>query len=210
MNFSKFFSFFLLLGSFSLIAQELERTTKVDSKASLVNTPNLGIKFLIKDAGINSELNEIGGSFFKSKYIILSNKKRRFAKETINQSTKQPNNNLYCVDVKEDESLFFPVLFSKALDSENEEGLLTFSPDQNTVYFSKQNAENPAIFSLYKAALNEDDERKWTNITLLNIVPSNYSIETPTISTDGKRLFFASNIPGGFGGFDLTCMKLLF
>ncbi|CAM3798167.1 OmpA family protein [Flavobacterium cucumis] len=208
MNFSTIFSFFLLLGNVSLFAQEATTSVNLNSETSLT-TKYLGIKFLLKDAGINSELNEIGGAFFKSKYIILSNKKRRFAKETFNQNSKQPNNNLYCVDIKEDESLFFPVLFSKALDSENEEGSLTFSPDQNTVYYSKQNPNNSQVFSLYKAELNEDDVKKWINITLLEVVPSNYSIETPSVSSDGKHLFFASNMPGGYGGFDLYQAAIL-
>ncbi|MEZ4786445.1 MAG: hypothetical protein R2790_00800 [Flavobacterium haoranii] len=37
----------------------------------------------------------------------------------------------------------------------------------------------------------------------VDIIPTGYSIETPTVSADGKKLIFASNMPGGFGGFDL-------
>jgi len=37
----------------------------------------------------------------------------------------------------------------------------------------------------------------------LNVVPEQYSAETPSISPDGKRIYISSNIPGGYGGFDI-------
>ena len=35
------------------------------------------------------------------------------------------------------------------------------------------------------------------------MVPEQYSAETPSVSPDGKKIYIASNIPGGFGGFDI-------
>ena len=133
-------------------------------------------------------------------YLI---KKRRHADVTINPITNTPNNNLYCVDVKEDGSLSFPLLFSQALDSDNEEGSISFSSDQRTIFFTQENPNNKQLFTLHKATLNEKDPKKWTNITNLNVVPEQYSAETPSVSPDGKKIYIATNIPGGFGGFDI-------
>ncbi|MDP5027979.1 MAG: OmpA family protein [Flavobacterium sp.] len=203
MKLSKIFTLFLLLVSLISYGQEPRRSEGTEATVNAINRNTKGITFVISDTGINSELNEIGTTFFKNKYIILSNKKRRHAEVTVNPITNTPNNNLYCVDVKEDGSLSFPLLFSQALNSDNEEGSIGFSSDQKTIFFTQENSNNKELFTLYKATLNENDAKKWTNITNLNIVPEGYSAETPSVSPDGKKIFIATNIPGGFGGFDI-------
>ena len=183
--------------------QEPKRSEGAEAIVNAINKNTKGISFIISDTGINSELNEIGTTFFKNKYIILSNKKRRHADVTVNPITNTPNNNLYCVDVKEDGNLSFPLLFSQALDSDNDEGSIGFSSDQRTIFYTQENPNNKQLFTLHKATLNEKDAKKWTNITNLNVVPEQYSAETPSVSPDGKKIYIASNIPGGYGGFDI-------
>uniref|UniRef100_UPI0040488012 TolB family protein n=1 Tax=Flavobacterium sp. TaxID=239 RepID=UPI0040488012 len=203
MRLGKIFTLFLLLVNLIVYGQEPKRSEATEAIINTINKNTKGISFVLSDTGINSELNEIGTTFFKNKYIILSNKKRRHAEVTVNPITNTPNNNLYCVDVKEDGSLSFPLLFSKTLDSENDEGSIGFSQDQKTIFFTQEDINNKEKFNLYKATLDENDVKKWTNITNLNIVPEGYSIETPSVSFDGKKIFIATNIPGGYGGFDI-------
>ncbi|WP_445714857.1 OmpA family protein [Flavobacterium sp.] len=203
MRLGKIFTLFLLLVNLTIYGQEPKRSEGTEAIINTINKNTKGISFVLSDTGINSELNEIGTTFFKNKYIILSNKKRRHAEVTVNPITNTPNNNLYCVDVKEDGSLSFPLLFSKTLDSENDEGSIGFSQDQKTIFFTQEDINNKEKFNLYKATLDENDVKKWTNITNLNIVPEGYSIETPSVSFDGKKIFIATNIPGGYGGFDI-------
>lgn len=198
MRLGKIITLSLLLVNLTIYGQEPKRSESTEVIINTINKNTKGISFVLSDTGINSELNEIGTTFFKNKYIILSNKKRRHADVTVNPITNTPNNNLYCVDVKEDGSLSFPLLFSKTLDSENDEGSIGFSQDQKTIFFTQENPNNKEIFNLFKATLNENDVKKWTNISNLNIVPAGYSIETPSVSFDGKKIFIATNIPGGF------------
>ncbi|HBD26703.1 OmpA family protein [Flavobacterium sp.] len=203
MKLTKILTLFLLLGSLVSFGQEPKRSEGAEAIVNAINKNTKGISFITSDTGINSELNEIGTTFFKNKYIILSNKKRRHADVTVNPITNTPNNNLYCVDVKEDGNLSFPLLFSQALDSDNDEGSIGFSSDQRTIFYTQENPNNKQLFTLHKATLNEKDAKKWTNITNLNVVPEQYSAETPSVSPDGKKIYIASNIPGGFGGFDI-------
>ena len=37
----------------------------------------------------------------------------------------------------------------------------------------------------------------------LTINSQNYSVKNPSVSPDGKTLYFASNMPGGYGDFDI-------
>lgn len=43
----------------------------------------------------------------------------------------------------------------------------------------------------------------WTDIQPFNYNNQNYSLTTPSITYDGNRLYFASDMPGGYGGFDI-------
>jgi Tol biopolymer transport system component len=53
---------------------------------------------------------------------------------------------------------------------------------------------------LYKATKIDE---KWTNIVPLPFNSVAYSVSNPSISKDGKTLYFASNMPGGFGESDI-------
>lgn len=170
---------------------------------NVITTSTKGLRFNLSDTGINSELSEVGTTFFMNKYIILSNKKRRHYKTTFNDSTKTFNNNLYCVNVDEEGNLSFPLLFSSAIDSELDEGSITFSPNQKTIFYTQESETKPGVFELFKSELDLESKEYWTNIQKVEIVPAGYSIETPTVSADGKKLYFASNMPGGYGEFDL-------
>ncbi len=76
-------------------------------------------------------------------------------------------------------------------------------------YFSKAVLIKPeyGIFSkkervqkIYKA---EKINGQWKNIREVALCPKHYSATHPAISEDGKRLFFASNMPGTFGKYDI-------
>lgn len=187
----------------SLFAQEPQRLESQDSIINVINSSTKGIRYNLSDTGINSELSEVGTSFFMGKYIILSNKKRRHYKTTFNEKTNTFNNNLYCVNVDKDGNLSFPLLFSSAIDSDKNEGAVTFSPNQKTIFYTQENPENHELFDLYKAELDMDSDKYWTNIQKVDVVPAGYSIETPSVSADGKKLYFSSNMPGGLGGYDI-------
>ncbi|MFS4457323.1 cell envelope biogenesis protein OmpA [Maribacter sp. 2304DJ31-5] len=81
--------------------------------------------------------------------------------------------------------------------------------DGNTAYFSKATYVKPVtgIFSkkelvhrIYKA---DKVNGEWKTIRELPLCPNGFSALHPTVSVDGKRLFFASNMPGTFGEYDI-------
>lgn len=74
-----------ILINFSIFAQEPQRLDSQDSIINVLNSSTKGVRYVLNDTGINSELNEVGTSFFKNKYIILSNKKRRHFETTVNE-----------------------------------------------------------------------------------------------------------------------------
>ncbi len=116
-----------------------------------------------------------------------------------------------------------PMKFENSVGSDDQENLsilnayipsMSITEDGNTAYFSKVSEQKPlyGLFSkkemvheIYRA---EKVNGKWTNITKMNICPKYASAKHPTISEDGKRLFFASNMKGTYGKFDIYVAEI--
>jgi len=192
--------------AFSQGGQNIKHTSKALAGSKMETT---GLNFITNDAGINTELSEVGSTFFMDKYLVLSNKKRGFAKVTVDTNTNTPNNNLFCVNVDKYGNLSYPVVFSKLLDGETNEGGVAFSPDQKTMYLTRAKANNPNQYTIFKATLDLEIKGYWKDVQELSINNEKYSIETPSVTADGKKMYFSSDMPGGFGGFDIYVADVL-
>ncbi|MCJ7466677.1 MAG: cell envelope biogenesis protein OmpA [Maribacter sp.] len=94
------------------------------------------------------------------------------------------------------------------------EDQIAVTADGKTAYFSKAITIKPmyGLFSkkqlVYKVFKAENVHGEWKNIQEITLGPKYYSAKQPAISADGKRLFFASNMPGTFGKFDIYVAEL--
>ncbi len=91
----------------------------------------------------------------------------------------------------------------------NYEEPVAMTADGKTAYFSKAVYIKPlkGIFSkkelIYKIYRTDKINGQWKNVREVTLSPKYYSAKHPAISDDGKRLFFASNMPGTFGEYDI-------
>jgi len=100
-------------------------------------------------------------------------------------------------------------LFSKTLSTKYNDGPAAFSKNYDTIYFSR-NLKVDGDFDeisgprnklgIFTAVLEGGD---WVKILDLRFNNEYFNITTPSISPDGKMLFFASDNPAGAGGTDL-------
>ncbi len=99
-----------------------------------------------------------------------------------------------------------------SVNSKFHDGPVTLSSDGNTMYFSSDSFRE-GIFekdkvnklklgknNLYVATKSGDS---WTNIKPLPFNSKEYSLSNPSLSRDGKTLYFSSNMPGSIGGVDI-------
>ena len=98
---------------------------------------------------------------------------------------------------------------SDDLNSNFNDGPVSFNRTGDTIYFSRNiignarpwKASDPrntlGIFFAVRSG------NKWENITELRFNSDSYNVTTPWLTPDGKRLYFASDKPGGYGGADL-------
>ena len=98
------------------------------------------------------------------------------------------------------------------LNSQYHDGPVTITADGNTLYFTsdsfrekkferdRQNRLKLGRNNLYRATKDGD---KWGNIQRLPFSSSDHSTSNPSVSRDGKTLYFSSDMPGSIGGVDI-------
>lgn len=89
-----------------------------------------------------------------------------------------------------------------------EQGVITLTPDGNVLYLTRWVLKDGKKRSTIYSSRKTDD--KWSEPALLDTVVNTpgYSAQQPFVLPDGKRLLFASDKPGGQGGFDLWSAEL--
>ena len=116
---------------------------------------------------------------------------------------------IFSVTAKNDTEWKQPVLFSKELKSGYNDGPATFNRQGDLIFFCRNNnidnkqrniSDSTNLLGIYSAEFREG---VWTNIRSFQYNDPLYSFGTPSLSPDGKRIYFSSDMPGGYGGMDL-------
>jgi len=187
-----------------------------DSRAiAFKNTPNYidkiigrGKKFNIQNIDINSEYSDFGSIIIDKKIYFTSSRNTDRKSYGWND---EPFLDIYSSTINEKGSFLEPNLLEE-LNSKFHEGILSFSADGNTIYFTRESfyekefeksEENKNKYGqsyIYKATKLKD---KFNIIESLDINDPSFSNKNPMVSPDGKFLYFSSNRPGGFGMYDI-------
>jgi hypothetical protein len=96
-----------------------------------------------------------------------------------------------------------PEIFSASLRSHFHDGPVSFSADGSRIFFTRNvpgNKKEASRLGIYQADYSNGE---WVNIMSFPFNSNNYNVSHPSISQDGKTLYFASDMPGGYGGMDI-------
>ena len=177
-----------------------------DIKALLKKTKQFEVSLLPQ---INTAQAEFSPVLFKDQLVFVSDMNRNLLNE------KQNSLHVYCYKMKVQEGA---VQFSKApepfpwpINTDFQDGPVSFNSEQNMMFithvdlFSKKDKNFVNRSKLYFSSLNDN---KWSKVKPFQYNSDEYSIAHASVSADGKKLFFASDMPGGQGGMDIyVCEK---
>ena len=89
------------------------------------------------------------------------------------------------------------------LNTENDEGVISFTPDGQTMYLSRARRE-PNAHTGVEIYTSQRSDAKWSAPVKYEITADTISsYGHPAVSPDGKWLYFTSDMPGGSGGKDI-------
>lgn len=95
------------------------------------------------------------------------------------------------------------------LNSEFDEGIMSFSPDGQTMYLTKARREVASNTSV-EIFTSQRSDATWSAPVKYEIINDTISaVGHPAVSPDGKFLYFTSDMPGGYGGKDIWRVNLL-
>lgn len=170
-------------------------------------------RYEMTDAGVNSEYSDYGSAMYDGQLVFASARDTGNFSKRKHSWTNQYFTNLYSAEAKGD-SLGTVEKFGQQMNSKyNEAASPAFAKDGKTVYFTRNNfldgkrgrdANRNTLVKIYKATMVEKDGKKiWTDVQELPFNSDSYSTAHPSLSADGKTMYFASDMPGTFGQSDL-------
>ena len=167
-----------------------------------------GKKFRVDNMDINSKYSDFGGTLKNGKLYITS------ARDVTGDNygwNDEPYLDIFVTYKNSTGGYELPEQVKGKVNTKYHEGVVAFSPDGKTMYFSRESFfENEYVkdtitknkfgaIHMYKAT-SLGDKEKWDNVEALNIT-EDYSAKNPSVSKDGKTLYFASDMPGGYRTF---------
>lgn len=162
-----------------------------------------------KSLDINSDQSDFGA--------VLTNDNTLYFASARNKSRKtygwneEPFLDLYKATYNANGTFSEPVTVSE-INTKFHDGPASITADGNTMYFASESFKEGDFEKdkskklkfgqvyLFKATKEGD---KWGNVKALPFNSKEYSVSNPSISKDGKTLYFSSNMPGSLGGNDI-------
>ena len=198
------------MGKFAIMRPgDVRATAFRDNPNYLPKILEKGKKFNVQGLDFNSPLSDFGGTFKDGKLYIVS--ARNNARKTYGWN-EEPYLDILEVDVRTDGTYGEAYLLGNKINTKYHEGTVTFSPDGNTMYFSRESFydklyvkdsvrnDRYGVLNLYKATKTNG---VWDNVEALPFNSKNYSVDHPAMSNDGSTLYFTSDMPGGYGLADI-------
>jgi len=180
------------------------------SKLAGLMEPNTA--FVLSPTNINTAAWEFSPVYFKDGIVYVTNSGKDGAVKRIDNWTNSRFFDLYFAK-KSNENTFESPNKIKGIQPNRKyhDGSATFSADFKEIYFTRNNyvksktqksADKIVKLEVFKASYNETDN-KWVDITALPFNNKEFNIAHPSLSRDGKKLYFISDMPGGKGETDI-------
>ncbi len=168
-----------------------------------------GSDFEIETVDVNTPHSDFGVSFFEDK-LIFSSFNNNFVKNSGNAKRVELNGNMLYIAELDDNLHARNVRFLRSTIAEKKNiGPVSCAPTVKMCAFARNKimdggahvTADDSNHSIYIAELKDNGD--WYNEKPFRYNEFGTSTAFPFLTPDGKSLYFASNRPGGYGGFDL-------
>ncbi len=164
--------------------------------------------YIIEPMFFNTSASELSPAFYSEGLAFLSNRKDN---QLIDKRSGNPLFDLYYVETKDNKDSSEIMEFPSTINSKQNESQAAFNHAYNIMYITRNNPKNKKKtidrYQILKVELIKD---KWKVIEKFPHNSDDYSVGYPslshagmTLSKAGRKLYFVSNMPGGYGGSDI-------
>ncbi|WP_291963397.1 OmpA family protein [Maribacter sp.] len=173
-------------------------------------------RFDIDNLSINSKYSEFSPMYYGNDEMVYASAKDSSIFNTRKYKwNNQPYLDLFVAKVNEESQDFKDAIkFSKKINTKYHEASVAFSPDNETMYFTRNNygkklkRDKNGINHL-KIYRSKKVDGEWLEAEEVSFNSDNYSTGHPALSPDGKQLYFVSDMPGSIGDTDIFVVDVL-
>ncbi len=160
--------------------------------------------YTVKQLSINSDDDDFGPIYYKDKVVFSSTKSAPKMIVRNYNWTGKPFWNVYIADV-EDGQLKNAKNFDKNLNGNLHDGPASYSNDGTFMAFTRNNYSDKSIDKVVELQVyfTTNVDEKWSKPEPFMLNNTEYSVGHPSLTANGKTMYFTSDMPGGFGGADI-------
>ena len=181
----------------------------IDDLNYLDSIADLRPKYIVEITKINTEQSDFSSAFFGPDKLVFSSTYQASGQRDY-EWTGEPFLDLYIADIGEEGQLENTEQIDGDINTGFHESSAVFTKDLDRVYFTRNNykngkkrADRKNTVRLKLLTATVDDDGNWSDVEELPFNNDNYSVAHPALSLDGKKLYFASDMPGTTGESDL-------
>lgn len=157
---------------------------------------------VFNEAGLNTKDMEYAPSFYGKGIIFASNRGTPKGKN-IYERTGKGYENIYAAVQNNKNKWNTPEPLNKEINTAYNEGVASFDANNRILYFTQCNGTKGKEIGC-KIYETTNEGSTWTEPKMIEIPnPDSAIIAHPSISEDGQRLYFVSDMKGGIGGKDI-------
>jgi peptidoglycan-associated lipoprotein len=167
------------------------------------------LKYAVEQMKFNSSGSDYSATFYKDGLVFVSERTPTMKRYTA-EYTGRAYTDLYYSKKESNQAMWsIPELLSGDINGQFHEGPASFPQGTDMVYFTRNNlnkkklvkdAKDVVNLKIYEAKLEGNE---WKNVQPLSLNNNEYSTGHPALTSDGKTMYFISDMPGGVGGADI-------
>lgn len=168
-------------------------------------------RYVVKNAKLfNSRRSDFSPAFvpgaYDRIYFTTTNEKATGAKKS--EITGMKKGDIWTATKNENGQWLRAEPVEGELNTEFDEGIISFSPDGSTMYLTRARRELNSDTGV-EIFTSQRSDAKWSAPVKFEVIPDTISsFGHPAVSPDGKWLYFTSDLPGGMGGKDIWRISL--
>jgi outer membrane protein OmpA-like peptidoglycan-associated protein/tetratricopeptide (TPR) repeat protein len=167
-------------------------------------------RYILNLLEMNSPYGEFGPMYYKNALVFSSSRPETV--EPIKHRypwNELPYFDLYYGEILDNGDLDTITIFAEKINTIYHEGPVGFSDDDDVMFFTRNNYTNKKMtrdqekinyLQIYEAEFKSGE---WEELLPLPFNADTFSTGHPSLTPDGKRMYFASDRPGGYGGTDI-------
>ncbi|MCM1290888.1 MAG: OmpA family protein [Prevotella sp.] len=168
-------------------------------------------RYIVKNAQLfNSRRADFSPMYLDKSYdqIYFTSSNEKVTGENRSEITGMKKSDIWYAKKNEKGEWERPEAAGGELNTADDEGIVSFSPDGQTMYLTKAR-RSPVANTSVEIYTSRRSDATWSAPQKFEIISDTISaVGHPAVSPDGKWLYFASDMPGGYGGKDIWRIRL--